>query len=225
MQNRQKGFANLILIFLVVIAGVGGIGYYAFKSGQLKTNLAPSAPTPNVTDTKTTTPTENPQASWKTFTNTKYNFQFNYPSDYSVGQNGINSDNPELSGGVFAGNYSAKDFPDEPRFTASVDLRPGSLEQKARNFFNKWSNFSAESGYPATNNSVVSDFEKTTFDGKSAFMYTISGSYYSDGSAEGLSANRQRKYIWVQNGNNTFIIRADNVPPTDQMLTTFKFLD
>lgn len=165
-------------------------------------------------------------SNWKTFINTKYGYQFKYPTNYSVGQNGQSSEHPEISDAVVALNLSAKEAPDEPRFSVSImDLNNQSLEQKAMEHFNKWGNYSIVTTYPAENNHVVSNFTKTNLNGKEAFMYTISGSYYDDGASEGISASRERQYVWVQNDAIAFLIRSDNVNPTDQILSTFKFTD
>jgi hypothetical protein len=72
MKNYQKGFAPIIIALIVAVV-LGG-GYLVYK------NKKAEAPTP-VADTSVATDTSN----WKTYTNTKYGFTFNYTdSGYPV---------------------------------------------------------------------------------------------------------------------------------------------
>lgn len=89
--NNQKGFANIVLIVLVVIL-VGAAGYFALvkKSSTptnetQSTNNLPSQQTPPTNTTQTTPPspqTNNP--GWKKYSDTS--FEFEYPSLISVKQ-------------------------------------------------------------------------------------------------------------------------------------------
>jgi len=83
---NQKGFANIILVVVIVIF-VGAVGYFAFvkKSGPVAQQPTPTqkvqTPTPTITPTPTPTAT-NPTANWKTYRVSGYNgYEFNYPQN------------------------------------------------------------------------------------------------------------------------------------------------
>lgn len=84
---RQKGFAPILIIFLVLIA-IGGAYYFGTKRGnvfptptQTPTSITTSTPTQI---TPTVKPTADPTANWKTYANSSYSYQIKYPSDWSV---------------------------------------------------------------------------------------------------------------------------------------------
>jgi hypothetical protein len=75
MKNNKKGFASLILIgAVVVLLAIGG--YFALKAKQQ----------PPVKQVSTTSATET--ASWKTYTNNQYGFEFKYPASWALIENG-----------------------------------------------------------------------------------------------------------------------------------------
>lgn len=86
---NQKGFANIVLIVLVVILA-GALGYVTLVRKpapveQPQTNNLPNTqtttpPLPNNTVSQTL-PTANSTAGWKTYQNTKFNFKINYPNN------------------------------------------------------------------------------------------------------------------------------------------------
>jgi len=76
---NQKGFANIILISVIVIL-VGATGYFVFVK---KSEPIAQQPTPNQTKTPVSpapTPTSKP-TNLKTYTNTQYGFEFMYPPE------------------------------------------------------------------------------------------------------------------------------------------------
>jgi hypothetical protein len=89
---RQKGFAPIII--LLVIVALGLFGYFAFAKGYLSVNLPkplasviPSAiPSPSITP--------DPTANWKTYNNSSLGFEVKYPADFttkvdSIPNNGV----------------------------------------------------------------------------------------------------------------------------------------
>ena len=56
---NQKGFANIILVIAIVVILVGAVGYFAFVK-------------------------KDETANWKTYTNQQYDFQFKYPTSWTV---------------------------------------------------------------------------------------------------------------------------------------------
>lgn len=77
------------VLVLILAAGVGVLGYQNFKSGQ-QTQTPPPAggselpPAPPPVPGE---PTTDETANWKTYANTKYSYQFKYPTNWSVGGN------------------------------------------------------------------------------------------------------------------------------------------
>jgi hypothetical protein len=76
--HHQKGFANLILVGIVlVLIAVGG---YFLWSKKAKAPVVAQTNTP-----VTSTPTQaGDMANWKTYTNTQYGFEFQYPADWNL---------------------------------------------------------------------------------------------------------------------------------------------
>ena len=76
--SYQKGFVHILVLIIIVLIGIAGIGYFAFKNGQVKIPLQniPISPTPFTTQIDT--------SSWKTYTNTKYSYQVKYPDNWFV---------------------------------------------------------------------------------------------------------------------------------------------
>jgi hypothetical protein len=86
MNMNQKGFASIALVaIIVVIIAVGG--YFVLIREQ-KPVAQQTTPTPVTTQTPTSqqpSPTPiNETASWKTYKNEKYKFQFNYPANWAM---------------------------------------------------------------------------------------------------------------------------------------------
>ena len=84
---NQKGFANIILVVVIVIL-VGAVGYFAFVK---KSEPVAQQPTPTPIQTKTSTPTpttKDETSSWKTYTNSSVGFSFKYPADWKVSDDG-----------------------------------------------------------------------------------------------------------------------------------------
>src|SRR3989344_2021419 len=72
MDKNSKGYAQFLLSLIFTLIAFVGIGYYAYKNGQIR--LTPQqrlAPTP--------TPTLKTTANWKTYRNKKHGFVFKYP--------------------------------------------------------------------------------------------------------------------------------------------------
>jgi hypothetical protein len=81
---NQNGFAALeSLLILVIIAIIGGTGYFVWHSkSQVNKNLNNAAVSNSSTDTKNNLSSNNPYAGWKTFSAPREKFTLKYPSDW-----------------------------------------------------------------------------------------------------------------------------------------------
>ncbi len=224
---QSKNNWLILVIFLVVgiLVGIGGLlvyqKYFAVKP------IAVASPTPVVT--------ADPTADWKTYTNTKYNYSFKYPENYSVGQNGFGSDTPEIESHIVAYNSDSQDSTLEPRIAVSItDKTLESLTTQAQRHFNKVSTYKLPANSnkeqlseiaksEIEDNQVIEKFTETVFLGTKAYTYTIKGNYVEDGSAESLYPLMEYKYLWFENENNIFQITLSNIDAINQILSTFKF--
>lgn len=79
---RQKGFAPIIILLVIVALGV--LGYLAFAKGYLSVNLPKplAIVTPSVVPSLSTTP--DPTSNWKTYTSKVQNFSFKIPKELVV---------------------------------------------------------------------------------------------------------------------------------------------
>lgn len=90
---NQKGFANIILIVLVVVLA-GALGYFIItkksepvsqQQTQNSQNQIPSQNLPSKTQAPSPTlPTTVKSENWKTYQNNKYGFEFGYPENWNL---------------------------------------------------------------------------------------------------------------------------------------------
>lgn len=82
----QKGFINIGVVIGILIA-VAVSGYLVF----VRNMRVAVVPTLTVSPSISASPVTDGTASWKTYTNTKYGFEFKYPSEFSVVEYGGSS--------------------------------------------------------------------------------------------------------------------------------------
>jgi len=80
---RQKGFALVIIVLVLTLIGL--LGYFAYSKGHLRSNL-PRTTSITQVPLSTTQPTVVPgsKTTLKTYVNTKYNFEFQYPPNFEI---------------------------------------------------------------------------------------------------------------------------------------------
>lgn len=69
MRKYQKGFSEIILLLIITLL-IGGVGFFIYQNRQ---------PRQDITETQSMTSQD---AEWKTYVNTKYGYQFNFPPEY-----------------------------------------------------------------------------------------------------------------------------------------------
>jgi hypothetical protein len=92
--DKSRGLSNTgtIILAIVITAIVVGGGVYLWQNKSMSNQYSPTTQTLNSVSTPTATstpssPQSNPIAGWLTYTNTKYGYQINYPSDWTLKQN------------------------------------------------------------------------------------------------------------------------------------------
>jgi uncharacterized protein (UPF0333 family) len=84
--KTNKGFVPLLIIIIVAMVAGGGIYYYSKQ--EVKTT-EPEVTTPTNTQATTTASSSATDAKdWKTYTNSKYGFSFNYPEKFEIKNDG-----------------------------------------------------------------------------------------------------------------------------------------
>lgn len=84
MRNLQKGFAIIILVIVIIVL-VGTVGYFAFvkESEPIAQQSIPTQTKTPVSPTPTPAP-KNEAANWAVYSNTKYNYSFRYPTNFTI---------------------------------------------------------------------------------------------------------------------------------------------
>ncbi len=75
---RQKGFIHILLLLIIMIIGIGTLGYFAYQNGQIKRANR------NSTITPTSTTTNETQKVVKTYNDPDNLFSFDYSSNVSL---------------------------------------------------------------------------------------------------------------------------------------------
>lgn len=92
INKNNQGFVQIVLVLVIVAVAIGGAYYF----GTLKNNTGLVSVVPTLTPIVSTqsvinptiNPTLDPTANWKTYSNTKYGFEFKYPIDQKLDDNG-----------------------------------------------------------------------------------------------------------------------------------------
>jgi len=75
MKKSSKGFIHLIPLSVLALLLVLGVGYYAYKSGKIRSTISQQ---------DTLTSSEDLIANWETYINKELNYSFKYPPDWIV---------------------------------------------------------------------------------------------------------------------------------------------
>jgi len=141
-----------IIIFLLLVGSAAG--FYIFKQQNLKTAVKPT-PAP-IVQKQTPTQAPDPTANWKTYTNSKYHFTMDYPTDWKVDFDkvniansnwyivNINADNHNGQAGILRltivvtddklgtlSKYSARDYIENASFAGIKGFRHSEPDNKS----------------------------------------------------------------------------------------------
>jgi hypothetical protein len=202
-QDESKGFTPILVILgIVLILGIAGGVYYFGKSRS-----------PNIADQPqiVASPTQKSASEtqdWKTYTNSKLKFSFQYPSDHTA-YNDIDQKKPALipadsdSNKIYIASNEEMVFCCEPStLSFSIEESDQAPRQKAEEYLAGWE----------TEKPIIKD---SMFAGLPAVEASGRGGY-----------GPPHKLIITSRMNSLLIIRQNADDQFfDQILSTFKFLD
>jgi len=215
---HDRGFAHLFLVVMVVILAFGGLFYFSWQKGVIKTtpsNEVSPTPTANTDET----------VNWKTYKNKKYNYQVSYHSDWYV----LYSDTEDLD---TARDISFRKFKDLPfyaegqiEFTIIVHPNPNNLtlsEFLIRGDINifhpELSEFITLEGEQEDRRKTVEKMEKTTFNGFEALRYKELENEIK------LFVNNNNIFLFYLNvSDNNASVNPEEL--FNQILSTFQFTE
>lgn len=171
MKNSQKGFANIILIVLVLVFA-GALGYVILVN---KSTPAEQQQSKIVETTQSTSSQINTATNWKIYTNSKNGFSFQYPPNWfireSADKNGVLfsksefiENDPNLATKIFAAVYSSGLFLGKP---GSAYLAT------PHDYFNEFYSSSSEANLISSGISVKSDW--INISGRPVFYHYVVG--------------------------------------------------
>ena len=197
--NNQKGFANIILVIVIVVL-VGAVGYFAFVK---KSEPIVQQPTPTHTQkvqTPAPTPTTSKTTGLKTYTNTKYSYQISYDSKvYTINAFSPAPKESPTSDNVLFFKTSDLNSP-EPLATVAINAYSNPQELSPENYLKQ--NYQKWLGTPSN----YSDFymnEATTFNGMTARKF----------------GTERDQYILITKGKYAFTISTGDL----ELIKTFTF--
>jgi len=188
---NQKGFANIILVVVIVIL-VGAVGYFAFvkKSGPIT-----QQPTPTPTQTKTPAPTPTPtpiSENKNTFVNNPYGLEFTLPSGYFIGSNHYGVTDATKAEAFFFRKESSN-YNGVPVLDVSTNLKLSSsqtLQQLAQSVYdmNKGKNY------------VTTDLKSSNYGGVVAYEFGLQSGYTNPNGSQLLDSSGGKVVFLYQNG-------------------------
>lgn len=238
-QPKQNNFIVILLSVLLLLV-VSVAGFFAFQTQKLvkeltllKSESAPIATSePTIEPVATDSSAVDPTANWKTYTNTKYGYTLKYPSNLTVGENGMASGNANETTAV-AIYQEGKTTLESPRLTVSVRLDSKELESLSHEHFQKVSvtkltnsekeTASKNLGLLISDPKIVNNYTKSIFFGLDAYKYSVNSNTVDDGAAEYLVPSETHNYIWLDFSNKHYLIAYTDNLIMNQILSTFKF--
>lgn len=232
--SQVKPFPIKPILAFIIVVSLSLTGYFIYQNMLLDQKLQALIKNQQAT---VVTPTPTPAdetANWKTYTNSKYLYSLQYPTNYSVGTNGMDTGHVNEEDGILVVDTKKGDTKAPYISIGVINLNGMSLDQKIKNHFSKVSQFKLtdeakkmikdQDGIEAIDNNVVSSITNNTFAGVASTEYTIYGSMVDDEySAVASYRPRNFRYVWIQKKDVTFLITVASSEVTNQILSTFKF--
>ena len=196
--NNQKGFANIILVVVIVIL-VGAVGYFAFVK---KSEPIAQQPTPTPTPTPTS---KDETVSWKVYENIKFNYSFKYPANLLGPQNDcVDSDIPIEECPLIKLNSELANKPENlrlnPAFDDSIEAR---IIDNPKNLSLKDVANKLLSGL-----TTVHTLNPSNIDSKQVYIATFTGALSTDLSGPGGYAfdGKAKAIFTIVNGNKILLV-------------------
>ena len=203
MKNSQEGFVVPLLITIIALLIIGG-GVYTYKSNNIATVSTNSTevqksnqvqiPDQQKIQNSQSTSQPGPTSAWKTYSNTKYGFEVQYPP------NGF------LTGDNYRFSADINDYVIEIRIPSPQAFLIEVTSQKDLESFSKSSISLAKQNGGTVKNITVGGVPAVEI-----FTKSMEGDEY-------------RSVLFVKNGNGYYInLLGPGFENSEKMLTTFKF--
>jgi hypothetical protein len=235
-EPRSKFPAMYLILSLFVLILLASTVFLYYQNIQLKNMLAgyqtqPAiSPTPATYQSPIPSTTTNPIINWKTYTNTKYSYNFQYPQQYNIKNN-----NAEGYDNNIATSAQLEVFNpiSEPTLVFAVNAEQTNQDfaTYSNTLFTTISTFKfpqSDKDYKnplgsIEDNSVIAPIKKETINNMSAYTFTIRGNFIG---TAGLPTKNPLtiKYVLFNSKGKMFILKVLN-PTTDTnlLLSSFKF--
>lgn len=224
-------FSKSTLYILIAAAAALAVGSYVVVLSQRSVAPAPPAPLPQAQDNQEGDEDEIPRENWKTYTNTRYGYQFQYPTEVSTeGPGGgpireawrifVRDPTPPADPGVLG---AALFFADAFYSHQADELQFPALRLPLKEFAETiWQmNRDAKESSEEVREGI-GPLEAVTVDGKEAYQFTVTDSYV-DGRS-GYILTREHRYIFTAREDIKYIIFFPTEEPMGQaILESFEF--
>jgi hypothetical protein len=204
---KQKGSALIIILILILLVIISFFVYKDYLSPK-GTILGPFVPSP--------TATADPTASWKTYSDPKYNYSFKYPVRYEI-EKPTQEALPEGEVGFNAGSKGDRFWIDAVSFDGTLDQ-----------FVSKYTAYDSVPKVVMTNSNVNTPLGELINQSNNAVRLYKYINHYDQNINPGAEDIITYTGFIVSN-NFGYILRsanvADNFTEVNQILSTFKFTD
>lgn len=214
---KSKLFLVATLAILLLLGGIGGFVVSGFVS---KSALTSQVPPISPTRTLTPTPSPDPMAGWKTYTNTTYNYTLQYPPEYTIAHGCSNCTDVNTIPSYIEFDPLTQDGYGKITVNGGNDKLATQTEEE---YFNKVSGISTGNVNPLTK-------QTSTIGMFAAFTITT----------EDQNTHNQQEFVYLLQGNKGFSLEFapanlstsknltvndyKNISTFDQILSTFRFL-
>jgi hypothetical protein len=226
---------NWIKIILFILLGVLVIAVSVFIGIQIGRNQVSSQQPVAIQATASPTqavvnPTGIPTSNWKTYTNTKYSYSFQYPQQYNIKNNNAEGYDNNIATSAQLEVFNPNSEPTLV-FAVSAEQTSQDFATYSNTLFTTISTFKfpqSDKDYKnplgsIEDNSVIAPIKKETINNMSAYTFTTKGNFIG---TAGLPTKSPltTKYVLFNSRGIMFILKVLN-PTTDTnlLLNSFKF--